>query len=169
MIYITEIKRVTEGTSEVIPVRYPRITPTKTILDALDKARSWLAARRYVTQGTYLIQVFSANESDYSKGIAKVMEERFIVPPSFTQVHSPYTARSTYSIVRAPASGLIDAMMEELTAGDWYRRRAAYYSGIGMNEVARLFMHIATEEDGHYREFSEMYQKAVADRLGYTS
>ncbi len=53
------------------------------------------------------------------------------------------------------AIGLSESMLEESTASDWYRRRAVNAKSKGDEEAAKLYEHVAKEEDGHYREFEK--------------
>lgn len=56
--------------------------------------------------------------------------------------------------------GLRDSMVEEKTAADWYRRRAAHAKFVRVAghiepTVPLLYEHIAKEEDRHYRQLEE--------------
>ncbi len=51
--------------------------------------------------------------------------------------------------------GLRESMSEELTASNWYRQRARHAKKYGDDKTAKLYEHIAREEDVHYQEFME--------------
>ncbi len=51
--------------------------------------------------------------------------------------------------------GLSQSMGEELTAANWYRARAKNARENNDNTTAARYEHIASEEDGHYREFGK--------------
>jgi rubrerythrin len=51
--------------------------------------------------------------------------------------------------------GLMNSMTEESTAAAWYRSRAANARGKHDEATARLYEHIAEEENQHHQEFKE--------------
>jgi rubrerythrin len=52
---------------------------------------------------------------------------------------------------------LRQSMGEELTASSVYHIRAMTARGVGDEETAKLYEHIADEEDNHYIEFSKRF------------
>jgi hypothetical protein len=69
---------------------------------------------------------------------------------------SPYSLAQQYNPPKSVSEGLRSSMQEELTAADWYRRRAGYAKTRGGDQVtARLWGHVAEEEDIHYSEFKD--------------
>ncbi len=54
---------------------------------------------------------------------------------------------------------LAQSMLDEAQASSDYRKRAQICQIQGDNETAKLYEHIASEEDGHYNEMKERYQK----------
>ena len=57
----------------------------------------------------------------------------------------------TYQEPGNVGEGLLESMGEELTAADWYRRRAQHARECGDFETSALYESIATdEEDDHY-------------------
>ena len=50
--------------------------------------------------------------------------------------------------------GLHDSMVEELTASDWYRRRAKNARANGDELTGGLYTRIAEEEEHHFRELN---------------
>ncbi len=67
--------------------------------------------------------------------------------------HSSPLEGIPYQEPKSVADGLEDSMEEERMAADWYRRRAEYARTHGDEISAKLWEHIAGEEDGHYKEF----------------
>jgi len=61
----------------------------------------------------------------------------------------------TYQDPKTVSQGLSHSMGEELTAANWYRQRARHARMKGDDTTARLYEHIAGEEDEHYRQFNE--------------
>jgi rubrerythrin len=62
---------------------------------------------------------------------------------------------------KAPATieqGLRESMIEEKTAVDWYKKRGEHARSQGSETTAGLYLHIAEEEEKHYREFSRQIQ-----------
>lgn len=51
------------------------------------------------------------------------------------------------------------SMEEEAIAASWYRRRAAFALTHGDSVTAELWLHIAGEEDDHYKEFEDALNK----------
>jgi rubrerythrin len=51
--------------------------------------------------------------------------------------------------------GLLDSMVEEKTAADWYRKRGMDARMKGDETTANLYEHVASEEGHHYQEFKE--------------
>lgn len=61
----------------------------------------------------------------------------------------------SYQEPQTVQQGLHESMGEELTASSWYRRRAINARlRQGDEETARLYEHVAEEEDQHYQEFN---------------
>lgn len=54
---------------------------------------------------------------------------------------------------------LQESMAEELLAADSYRERATYAESKGDKKRAELWLHVASEEDQHYREFRDSLGK----------
>jgi len=52
-------------------------------------------------------------------------------------------------------AGLSQSMTEETRAADIYRRRAEFAESMGDKETAKLYRHIADEEDKHHLEFEQ--------------
>ena len=63
-------------------------------------------------------------------------------------------AQAIYTKPRSVAHGIRQSMNEELTASMWYRKRAEHARSRDDEESAKLYEHIAHEEDTHYWEFS---------------
>jgi len=63
--------------------------------------------------------------------------------------------RLTYHTPETVSQGLQESMGEELTASMWYQLRARDAQGKGDNETARLYKHIAAEENTHLDEFNK--------------
>jgi bacterioferritin (cytochrome b1) len=62
-----------------------------------------------------------------------------------------------YTVDYVPPSsiqqGLRDSMVEERTANDWYHRRSKMAAQLGDKTTADLYIHIAGEEEQHWKEF----------------
>lgn len=61
----------------------------------------------------------------------------------------------TYQDPKNVYEGLRESMGEELTAADWYRRRAIHAEKSGDFVTAGLYEQIAKEEEEHYLHFSD--------------
>ena len=72
-----------------------------------------------------------------------------------------------YTVDYVPPSsiqqGLRDSMIEERTANDWYHRRAKMAGQLGDKTTADLYIHIAGEEEQHWKEFGSRLN-AIAER-----
>lgn len=61
--------------------------------------------------------------------------------------------------------GLMDSMIEEKTAADWYERRARDVANYhGDSKTIELYLHIADEEKRHYDEFKNRLQQIEKDK-----
>ena len=67
----------------------------------------------------------------------------------------------TYQPPPSIPAGLHESMGEELTAANWYRQRAEDAREQGDETTASLYEHVALEEEGHYREFSQREESIV--------
>ena len=59
---------------------------------------------------------------------------------------------------REPTSveqGLQDSIIEELTAADWYQKRAKHADSVGDTITRSLYYDIADEEQDHYKKLSK--------------
>jgi rubrerythrin len=54
---------------------------------------------------------------------------------------------------------LLQSMLEEKVAADWYRKRAKFAQEHGRLDLKDLWEHIAVEEDVHYDEFKAALPK----------
>lgn len=64
-----------------------------------------------------------------------------------------------YQEPRSIQVGLAQSMREEEIAAYWYRKRAKDAREKGDETTAKVYEHIADEEDVHYREFKERMLK----------
>ena len=63
--------------------------------------------------------------------------------------------RLTYREPKTVQQGIQESLGEELTASMWYQLRAKHARGHVDEETAKLYEHIAAEENQHYEEFSK--------------
>jgi rubrerythrin len=73
-------------------------------------------------------------------------------------------AGTIVGVYREPTSvadGLSQSMLEEAVAGNFYRRRAESADP----ETAKLYRHIASEEDGHLEEFAKRLNEVARSEL----
>lgn len=69
--------------------------------------------------------------------------------------------RMVYHAPETVSQGLQESMGEELTASMWYQLRARHAQGHGDGETARLYNHIAAEENRHLEEFNKRLIEVV--------
>jgi rubrerythrin len=69
----------------------------------------------------------------------------------------------TYQPPSSISAGLHESMGEELTAANWYRRRAEDSRKRGDETTARLYEEIAGDEDDHYRQFGQREESISSD------
>ena len=55
--------------------------------------------------------------------------------------------------------GLRDSMIEERTAGDWYRRRANMAKQLGDMDTVAVYQEVIKDEEEHYFKFGELLQE----------
>ncbi len=70
-------------------------------------------------------------------------------------VNNLYVYKQTYQAPLTMEQGLMESMGEELTAANWYRRRAELSKAKGFPQFARIWEEIARDEDDHYKQFSQ--------------
>jgi rubrerythrin len=70
----------------------------------------------------------------------------------------------TYKEPVSVPEGLRESMGEELTAANWYRRRAQHARAHGDNKTADLYEHIARDEDGHYISLTQRFDQIPRGR-----
>lgn len=63
--------------------------------------------------------------------------------------------RLTYHEPETVQQGLQEGLGEELVASMWYQLRAGHARCHGDEETAKLYEHIAAEENHHYEEFNK--------------
>lgn len=70
----------------------------------------------------------------------------------------------TYQDPKTIPQGLSHSMAEELTASNWYRKRARHALSVGDKKTAELYEHIAKEEDEHYMSFNQRLDQIPQER-----
>jgi rubrerythrin len=70
-------------------------------------------------------------------------------------INKLHVYKQVYQEPATMEEALLESMGEELTASNWYRRRAAFVKDKGFPQIAAVWEEIAKDEDDHYKTFSQ--------------